>query len=268
MKLSLVILNYKSFDAVHECLTAIQKFPPSAEYEIIVVDNFSQQDAEEKKFLAEWSSKIQYLKNDANLGFGRGADSGFSKAKGEYLVLMNPDVSVWEHAFDEGLEYLEAHKEVGILGGQLRYPSGVIQDSYRRFPRLFDQFIKRVGFLRSHRSLRKRVSSYLMWGKDPEKTELVDWVVGGFMFIRKKAYQEIGGFDKRYFLFMEDVDICRQMWKHGYHVMYHPAVKATHASNRLSSGGIVEFFTKYTVRIHFRSALQYFWKYKTEKLPR
>lgn len=267
-KLSIITVNYKSFSDLSRCIAAIKKNEPQVSYEIIVIDNDSKQPEEEQKFLQEWGSQIIYIHSQANVGFGAGNDIGIKQAKGEYLLLVNPDVEIWENAVLEAVRFLDEHKEVGILGGQLRYPTGAIQDSYRSFPSLPDQFIKRIGFLRKQKSLRKRVSKYLMWDKDPSVTEPVDWVVGGFMFIRKKAYETVGGFDQRYFLFMEDVDLCRKMWEHGYAVYYHPKVSATHREERLSGGGIRDFFRKKTMRIHTASAIKYFWKYKFKPTPR
>lgn len=270
MKLSIIIVNYKSFSDLDCCLKTLSENKPSYEYEIIVVDNNSKQPDQEKDFLHKWghTPNFTYLQAPSNLGFGRGNNFGAARARGEYLLIMNPDIEVWEGSLDEAMYFLDAHKEAGILGGQLRYPNGVIQDSYRNFPTLPDQFIKRLGFLRKHQALRKRVSRYLMWDKDPSITEPVDWVVGGFLFIRKKAFDEIGGFDDRYFLFMEDVDFCRQMWSKGWQVVYHSRVVATHREERLSAGGISDFFRKKTLRVHVLSAIKYFWKYRFQTPPR
>lgn len=268
MKLSIIIVNYRSFDDTDRCLKALQENPPSAPYEIIVVDNDSEQPEAEQEFLSRWKEKITYLESPTNLGFGQGNNFGAARARGEYLLCMNPDIEVWKKSLDEGIQYLDQEKRVGILGGQLRYPNGTIQDSYRNFPTVPDQFVKRIGFLRRQGFLRKRVSRYLMWEKDPSITEPVDWVVGGFLFVRKKAFDEVGGFDDRYFLFMEDVDLCRQMWKKGWQVVYNPKVSATHREERLSAGGILDFFRKKTLRIHTSSALKYFWKYRFQNHPR
>lgn len=268
MKLSIITVNYKSFADLGRCISALKKNAPKVPYEIIVVDNDSQQPEGEQKFLQEWGSQILYIRSPKNVGFGAGNDLGIRQAKGEYLLLVNPDVEIWENSAHQAIRFLDEHKEVGIVGGQLRYPNGAIQDSYRNFPSLPDLFIKRISFLRKQKFLRKRVSQYLLWNKDPSVTEPVDWVVGGFMFIRKKMYEDVGGFDQRYFLFMEDVDLCRKMWDHGYAVYYHPKVSATHREERLSGGGIRDFFRKKTMRIHVKSAIQYFWKHKFKKSPR
>lgn len=268
MKLSVIIVNYKSFDDLDRCLTAILETKPTTEYEIIVVENDSQQPEKEKEFLAKWKDFITYLPAPANLGFGRGNNFGASKARGEYLLILNPDIEIWKDSIDEAVKYLDEHKDTGILGGQLRYPNGTIQDSYRNFPTFPDQIIKRVSFFRKRKFLRKRVSRYLMWDKDPNITEPVDWVVGGCMFIRKKAFDDVRGFDDQYFLFMEDVDLCRQMWSKGWKVVYHHTIIATHREERLSAGGISDFFRKKTLRVHVASALKYFWKYRFQNLPR
>ncbi|MEK7528188.1 MAG: glycosyltransferase [Patescibacteria group bacterium] len=268
MKLSVLILNYKTFYDLPAAIESLQKFPIKEGMEIIVVDNDSQQPDAEKEFLARFGADVKYIKAPHNLGFGGGNNLGAAQSTGEYIVIHNPDVRVWEGSLQRAVEFLDSHSDVGVIGGQLIFPDGIIQDSYRSFPSLPDQFIKRINLLRSHRGLRKRVSRYLMWEKDPHVTEPVDWVVGGFLFIRKNLFDALSGFDERFFLFMEDVDICRRAWEHGMQVIYYPQCKATHADERLSAGGIKDFFRKKTMRIHFMSAVKYFWKYKFTQHPR
>lgn len=266
MKLSVILVHYKNWQKLDVCVSALQKYsiPKS---EIIIVDNNSENKNEEEKFLQKWEKSIAYIPSSVNLGFAKAVNLASKNAKGEYLLILNPDVRIKENSLEEAMDYLDKNKTVGILGGKLIYPSGEIQDSYRCFPRLTDQIIKRVGFLRQMGILRKHVSKYLMWEKDPNKSEPVDWVVGAFMFIRRKAFDEINGFDERYFLFMEDVDICRKMWEKGYTIIYNPKAEAMHDEIRLSPGSILDIFKSRLLQIHFKSALKYFWKYKFKKTP-
>ncbi len=261
MKLSISILLYKSKEAGDQCLKTILQYPPSCEFEIFVSDNASGDGA--ISYLQErWGGKatITFVQNERNWGFGKAHNLIFKKARGEYFLILNPDIEVRAGTLDRLIAYLDTHPEAGLVAPQLIYEDGVVQDSYRRFPALVDQTIKRT-FLRKIPWLKNRVRWYLMWNKDKEKTEPVDWLVGAFLMIRRDVFEHLKGFDERYFLFMEDLDLCRRIWGKGYKVVYHPESKAMHHHERLSAGGIREVFRKKTLRIHIVSAAKYFLKW-------
>jgi GT2 family glycosyltransferase len=161
---------------------------------------------------------------------------------------------------------MDMHSDIGILAPQLIYEDGIIQDVYRRFPSLLDFVIKR-SFLKKLPYFSKRLFRYLMHDKNPDLLTDVDWVVGDLLMIRRKMYDDVGGFDKRYFRFLEDTDLCRSFWAKKYRVVYFPEAKATRYNVPVSSGGVFSLLTNKRIRIHVISAIKYFWKYRFQKLP-
>src|SRR3989338_11435571 len=119
MKLSIVILNYKTFGELDGALGALEQFPSKYETEVIVVDNDSKQPEEEKQFLHKWGPKINYILSTSNLGFGKGNKLGIDKSNGEYILIHNPDVRVWNGSLNAAIEYMDKNEDVGLLGGQL-----------------------------------------------------------------------------------------------------------------------------------------------------
>ncbi len=263
MKLSIIILNFNSQDFTDKCLKSLAKFPLKSEYEILIIDNASKNN-ELEKIRQKWENKehknIKFIHSPKNLGYGQGNELAIKQAKGEYVAVINPDIEVNKNTLDGLLDFLDKNPKVGLVGPRLYYKNGSTQDSFRRFPVPIDLLIKRVNFLRKR--FQGRMAKFLMWDVDFKKPIPVDWVVGAFFVMRKKAWEEVGGFDPRYFLFFEDTDICRTMWKKGWEVYYNPLYTAIHNHERLSeTSGLLDIFCKKTVRTHIASGFKYFFKW-------
>jgi N-acetylglucosaminyl-diphospho-decaprenol L-rhamnosyltransferase len=185
-------------------------------------------------------------------------------ARGKYLCILT-DVVVEKNTFKTILNYMKAHSSVGVTAPRLVYADGTIQDNYRVFPSFFDLFIKRTFW---RKLLTKRMRRYLMWDKDPEANEAVDWVTGAMQVFSRKCWDKIGPKDERYFLFMSDVDICRTAWAKGFEVHFVGETQSLHDENRLSGGGVMDYFKKKVVRIHVVDAFKYFKKYFLKRLPK
>ena len=268
MKLSIIILFTFDKEAIHvrNILKWILHNPPECDYEVIVVSNGNQTKFEELQQENKNSTQIKFILNKKNLGYGQGNNRGIQQSTGEYFLILNPDIELYKGNIDLMVRYMDKQPEIGVLAPQLIYEDGTVQDVYRRFPRLIDFIIKRT-FLKFLPLFRYRLFKYLMHDKNPELIEDVDWVVGACILIRRKMYEEVRGFDSRYFLFLEDTDLCRLMWEQNYRVVYFPKAKATHFQKRLSDGGIIDIFRKKTVRIHIVSAIKYFLKFMFRKVP-
>ena len=269
IKISIIILNYNSAQLTEKCLEKLYNHESHHPFEIIVVDNNSSQEGI-TNLTEKWQIKenISFILSPKNLGYGQGNELGLKIARGEYLLILNPDVEVFPRAIDTLVEFLDKNSDVGLVAPQLMYKDGTIQDSFRKFPKPLDILIKRT-FLRKLKFFKKRLAHSLMWHKDPEKTEDIDWVVGACLLLRKEALKDIEYvFDKRFFLFFEDTDLCRRLWEKGWRVTYLPKAKATHYHERLSEGGIFDIFRKKTLRIHIASSFKYFFKYAFRSNPR
>jgi hypothetical protein len=256
-KLSVIITTYNSANFIGPCLTALLK-SGYADLEIIVVDNAS---TDNTLALVKNFSEIKVLPQNKNLGFGRANNLGAKTAHGDYLVFMNPDVWVEPDTLRRLTEFLDTRPHAGIVGPQLIYPDGQIQDSFRRFMKPHYQIIKRLSWLLRIKRLRQSVKKYLMWNQDPHTDFRCDWLVGAMLMIRSPLFKEIGGFDERYFLFMEDTDLCRAAAQKNAEVWYHHLARAQHNHQRLSDRGAGRSLLTKTFWIHVRSAGKYYAKW-------
>lgn len=262
MKLSVIIVNYNHKYFPRLAVEALEKSKVDFPFEVIVVDNGSH-DEESMGFLekAHEEKRITLIKSAQNVGFGRGNNLGVGHAKGKYVFFHNPDVTVQEDSLQKMVDYLEKHHDIGILGPKLMYSSGKIQESCRRNMKWTDLVFKRT-FLGKLPFLKDRVKKYLMEDFDHSKIQDVDLITGAAIMMPREVYDKVGGFDPRYFLFMEDFDLCRMVKKAGFRVVYYPDSVMMHYHKRLSGGSFWKVLTKKVFWLHVSSALKYFWKWK------
>jgi N-acetylglucosaminyl-diphospho-decaprenol L-rhamnosyltransferase len=258
---SAVMLNYNSKYFPKMCVEAFSNSKVDFKYEIIAVDNAST-DPISVGYLEKAGKEglVKLVKSKKNLGFGGGNNLGAKEAKGKYVLILNPDIFVEKDSVQKMVDYMEANPEVGILGPKLVYPDGTVQDSCRRNMNFLDLIIKRT-FLKKLPVLKKRVEKYTMEDFDHNKVSEVELLVGACFMIPRDVYEEVGGFDKRYFLFMEDFDLCKEISKKGRKVVYFPKVEVTHNHKRLSGGSIFKLLRKKVFWIHISSAFKYFKKW-------
>ncbi|PIZ76390.1 hypothetical protein COY05_01240 [Candidatus Peregrinibacteria bacterium CG_4_10_14_0_2_um_filter_38_24] len=260
MKLSVTIVNYNQKYFPRLCVEALKKSKTDFEFEIIFCDNASTDDSLQYLRSAVSSGEIKLVEPGKNLGYGSGHNFAAKVATGEHILILNTDITVDEDTLQKLVDYLDAHKNVGMVGPKLMYNSGEVQQSCRRDFRFFDLFIKR-SFLRKVWPFKKRYEKYIMFDFDHSKEQEVDLITGAFMVMPKKVFDEIGGFDERYFLFMEDFDLCRKTRKAGYKVVYYPSAVAMHYHKRLSDGSFFKLLFNKISWYHLASAIKYFLKW-------
>ena len=263
-ELAIIILQHNTPEHVERNLMALQAANLPQDTEIIVVNNGGH-GANERIAAASYSNLQVKFFETANDGFPKGNNFGLAQTEGKYYAFINPDIIVRPDTIEQMLNYLKSNTKVGIVAPQLIYPDGQLQDSFRTFPRLPDLFIKRIPWLR--KLFPKRMFNYLMWGKNVEQSEAIDWAVGAFIIVTSDCMQAIGKHDDSYFLFMSDVVICRDAWERGFEVHYVAEAKATHNDKRVSDGSFLDYFRKKTIRIHVKDAIKYFWHYLFKSLP-
>jgi len=164
---------------------------------------------------------VELIRNEAQKGFGANHNAAFEHCRSAYFCVLNPDIRISENPFPQLVETLR-NRKVGVVAPRILDPLGNIEPSARRFPTPW--FIVRKLF-HSTAGLESR----------PEQTALSpDWVAGTFMLFRSEVYFELTGFDERYFLYYEDVDLCRRLRRRGYDVRLLPSVSAVHDARRES----------------------------------
>ena len=263
-KLSIIIVNYNHKYFPRLALEALEKSKTDFTFEVIFVDNDSRPEDESKGFLREAAKerRIILIESPKNVGFGAGNNIGMRQAKGEYILLHNPDTTVGEDSLQKMVDYFSKHSEIGLLGPKLVYSNGDVQESCRRFMKFTDLIVKRT-FLKYLNPWKKRLRHYLMRDFDHNKIQEVDLITGAMMLARRDfLWNRLHGFDERYFLFMEDFDLCQRTWKSGEKVVYYPLVSILHYHKRLSGGGFFGQFMKKTFYLHLVSSAKYFWRWR------
>ena len=149
-------------------------------------------------------------------------------AKGDFLLLINPDTILKERAIETMLDYLRFEPSVGIVGPKVLNPNGTIQYSCRRFPTIWSGLFNRYSLLTRLFPNNRYSRNYLMLDYDHNSTCAVDWVSGCCIMTPSQIFKKTNGFDENYFLFIEDIDLCQTMKKEGYRVDYFPDAQVFH----------------------------------------
>jgi len=258
MKLSIVILNYKTAGLVRQCLRGIYAHPPSEGFEVIVVDNASNDSCPE--FVAREFPQAKLVKLDVNRGYAAGNNAGLKIAQGEYVLILNPDITVLKGNLDGLIKFMDANPKVGLAGPRLVNPDGSLQYSSYRWPSFWLPLFRRTS-LGQLPVVNKLVHRYQMYDWDHAANQAVDWLLGACLIVRKSALDKVGLLDERYFLYVEDTDWCRRFWQAGFEVHYIAEVEFVHFHERLSAqaawGGV---FNRVTW-VHIASWLKYFLKW-------
>ncbi|OGJ49381.1 hypothetical protein A2335_00980 [Candidatus Peregrinibacteria bacterium RIFOXYB2_FULL_32_7] len=243
------------------CFEALKKSKTDFEYEIIFVDNASCDESLDYLKKGHLKENFKLIESDKNLGYGQGNNLGEQNATGEFLLICNPDIFVQEDTLQKLVSYFKQNEEIGILAPKLIYHNGQVQESCRRFMTFTDLVIKRTP-LKHLPHFKKRLKKYLMQDFDHNKIQAVDLITGACFLIKKNVYNELKGFDPRYFMFMEDFDLCQKVHKKGLKVVYFPSAEALHFHKRLSGDGFFSLIFKKVFWWHVASAIKYFWRWK------
>ena len=259
MDLSIIILNYKIKGLVKQCIRNAKVSTAGLDYEIIVVDNNSGDGVEQ--MLRENFPEVKFIQSGANLGFAAGNNLGIKEAVGKYVLVLNPDVTVLNSSIEKMFKFMEENQQVGIVGPKLINPDGSYQISCRTFqtPKLILYRRTPLGKLPF---AQKQLKAHLMTDFDHLGNKEVDWFLGACMLLRKEAIDKVGLFDERFFMYLEDMDLCRRMWQQDYKVFYLAEVEVVHLYERASANDSWNFLrlNKLT-RIHIASGFKYFAKY-------
>lgn len=224
MKLSILIVNWNTCDLVIKCVNSILKYAPPFLYEVIVVDNASQDGSADTLInLFGHHKNIHIIESIKNAGFARGNNLAYKNSTGEYLFLLNPDAEVTSGAMEHLVNFLETNPRAGVAGPKLLNPDGTVQPSVRRFPGIWNSMIVFSGL---HRIVPLR--RYLMIGFDYERESAVDQVMGAALMTRRKIVEELGFLDEKFWLWYEEVDFCKRVQNAGYEVRYYPKAAIMH----------------------------------------
>lgn len=229
MKLSIITVNYRSWTHLQAALSALQPDFP-ADWEIIVVDNESKAET-----IAEFSARfpwVTFVAIPGNSGFAFACNLGVTKATGEQLLFMNPDVVADQESLRQLLQVKNAHDDIAIVAPKQITASGRSQKVFDDFPRLLNQSKTLKSLLRICFP-----SAFPDPRAEYESLVYCDWVTGSVLLISRSDFDAIGGWSEDYWMYAEDADLCRKAHDNGMRVAYTPEVEVVHAhggSSRLN----------------------------------
>lgn len=233
MQVSIIIVSFNTLLLLQKCLESIFEHTKEIKYEVIVVDNNSLDDT--KEYLTGMDrdrSDVSIILNNKNLGFARANNQGIKKAKGRYIILLNPDTELKNNAIKELVGFMERYSDFGISGPKLLNSDGSLQQSVRRFPQLLDQvfILLKIHNIFPNLPPLKKYFQHDFTGYNLHVTRCfnVDQVMGAAFIMRKGVIEKIGSLDESFRRNFEEVDFCFRAKQAGFKVCYVPSTEIYH----------------------------------------
>lgn len=217
-----VVVNYNAKEHLLSCVGSLLAEGVAP---VVVADNGSTDGSE--MALLERYPEAKWVPTGANLGYGTAANIGAAVVDSRYLLICNPDVVMGQGSVTRLRTFLEGRPDVALVGPRIHGSDGALYPSARRFPDLLEAFGH--GILGQFWVGNPFSRRYRMEDWDHANAREVDWVSGACFLARRSAWDAMGGFDRAYFMYMEDVDLCWRLAKAGWSVAYEPAAEVIHA---------------------------------------
>jgi GT2 family glycosyltransferase len=237
--LSVVIVNYNVKYFLEQCLYSVQKSSAGLDVEIFIIDNNSTDGSLD--YLVPKFPGIKFIANDSNRGFARACNEGLARAKGEYILFLNPDTIIAEDSLKKSIAFFKTHQDCGALGVKMIDGSGrFLKESKRSFPSPFTSLFKLFGLsvLFPHS---KTFSRYHLGHLDKDNDHEVDVLAGAFMMVKKEVLNKVGGFDETFFMYGEDVDLSYRIQKAGFKNYYFAGTTIIHFKGESTKRGSLNY---------------------------
>jgi hypothetical protein len=176
---------------------------------------------------------VRLLPSSENLGFTRGNNRALRIARGRHLLLLNPDTVVRAGAIELMARYLDAHPDVGAVGPKLLFPDGTVQESRYRFPTRLTAFVEGT-VLQRWLGESQVVRDFHLRDRSSDEVQDVDWLYGACVMVRREAARQVGLFDEGFFMYSEEVDLCRRIRGGGWRIVYLPTPEVVHHEGKSS----------------------------------
>lgn len=235
--LSASVVMYGGQDDARKCLESLEQQNTAADFSVFLIDNNSPDGALEKLLEKPLPKRVQVLPQKENLGYGTGHNKCIPLLNSKYHAVVNPDIVLNEDAIGEMARWMEKHPDVAITTPALVFPGGQPQHIAKRRPAVLPLLARQLGF----KFLKKYEEHYLMLDEDLSNPTDVEFCSGCFFVIRTDVFKKMGGFDEKYFMYVEDADITQKALKHG-RAVYLPQVTVTHAWQRAAHHSPRQFF--------------------------
>ncbi len=263
LRLSIIILSYNTKDITLKCLESVYK-SLNTNSEVIVVDNASTDGSQKAlKDFSQGRENFRLIENKKNLGYPAGNNQAVKRASGQFILLLNSDVIIERLNFDKILNYLDEHKDTGVLTVRVLLNSGQIDPaSHRGFPTVWNSFCYFLHLEKLFASvpfLNKIFCGYHLSWNNLNSIHEIDSPNGAFYLTRKDILDKVGGFDEHFFMYGEDLDLSYRIKKLGYKITYYPLYQVTHLKyvSGLKKDNIA---TKKATKKYFFEAMKIFYQ--------
>lgn len=259
MKVSILIVNYNTKSHLQKALESIVLHASTISHEVVVVDNNSTDGSVEH--LRPLFPEVRFIESSENVGFAAGNNLGQPHCSGEYLFYLNPDTELTEGALQQLIAHLDTHPEIGLVAPKLVYGNGQLQRSIRPFYSYWSSFFDN-RYLPPLIARLPWLQRFVPFVLNHDVSQTVDWVKGAGMLVRKSLADELMGFDEQFWIYGEEIDLCKRIWDAGYSIFYLHSATIIHYEGQSTRQSSVAMFIQ-----NYRSFYILLAKHFPAKLP-
>ncbi len=255
--ISVVIVNYKVKEYIANLLNSLYKASGDYQLQIFVVDNNSQDESIE--YLESRYPEVIYIENEKNLGFGVANNQAIMRAEGDFTLIINPDTLISEDTLEIMMHHMRSNPSCGASGCKILNPDGTFAPESKRSIPTIGTAISKVLGLNSLFPKSKVFGSYYLGWIDQNEASKIEVLSGCFMFWRTSVLKNLNGFDERFFMYGEDIDLCYRIQNTEYHIDYVPTTSIIHYKGESTRKGDLKY-----VRIFNKALFQFFDKHHSK----
>lgn len=259
VKVSIIIVSWNTRDVLYDCLASIYKEARNFTFEVIIIDNASSDSSTE--MVKKEFPQVILIENQENKGFAAANNQGIAKSEGRYILFLNSDTVILDHAIEKSVEFADAHLRAAVVGCRVLNRDRTVQQTCFRFPSALNMLLSSSYLYKLFPKSRFFGRERMTWWNRNDVRE-VDAVTGCFMLVRLKAIEQVGKMDERFFMYGEETDWCYRFKQAGWKVLFAPVAEIIHlggqsALNQVGPmllqlrGSILLFFKKH------RSSVEY-----------
>ncbi len=257
--ISIVIVNYNVKEYLSSLLNSIKKASNNLNVEIYVVDNVSTDGS--KELIPSRFPEVNYIYNEENVGFGVANNQAIALAKGKYILIINPDTLVSEDTLSTMFKHMEENAKCGAAGCKILNPDGTFApESRRSVPSIWGAATKLLGLSTLFPKSKLFGQYYQSWMDEDEPSQ-VPVLSGSFMFWRGNVLKDLKGFDERFFMYGEDIDLCYRIQSLGYYIDYVPSTSIIHYKGESTQKGNLKYIKLFNKALYQFFEKQYGLKY-------
>jgi len=275
MDVTIIIVNWNTSETLRKCLSSVYQSTKRIDYEVIVIDNASQ-DGSPDMIKAEFP-QVHLVQNKKNAGFAAANNQGMAIAKGRYVLLLNSDTVILKNAIYKTVKFADAHPEAAVIGCRVLNPDRSLQPTCFMFPSVLNMILS-CTYLYKLFPRNKFFGRERMTWWDRRTIREVDVVTGCFMLVRREAIESVGMMDEQFFMYGEETDWCYRFKQAGWKILFTPDAEIIHIGGQTSKyirieaalqlrGSILRFIRKHYSLWQYTIACFLIWLFFFIRIP-